>query len=75
MSTKRILKGVFRRIGWIFLGLLILLLGLVVFLLIKEAITRKNYLAEYPPPGQMVNLGTHSIHLYCVGIGSPTQYK
>ncbi len=72
MSTKRILKGIFRWVGRTFLGLLILLLGLVVFLLIKETITRKNYLAEYPPPGQMVNLGTHSIHLYCVGTGSPT---
>jgi pimeloyl-ACP methyl ester carboxylesterase len=72
MSTKRILKGIFRWVGRTFLGLLILLLGLVVFLLIKETITRKNYLAEYPPPGQMVNLGTHNIHLYCVGTGSPT---
>jgi pimeloyl-ACP methyl ester carboxylesterase len=72
MSTKRILKGVFRCIGWIFLGLLILLLGLVVRLLIKEAITHKKYLADYPPPGQMIDIRTHSIHLHCVGIGSPT---
>jgi pimeloyl-ACP methyl ester carboxylesterase len=72
MSTKRIVKGIFRWIGRIILGLLILLLGLVAYLLVKEAITRKNFLAEYPPPGQMIDIGTHSIHLYCVGSGSPT---
>ena len=55
MNTKKILKSIIRWTGRIFLGLLILLFGLVVFLLVKEAITRKNYLAEYPPPGQMHN--------------------
>jgi pimeloyl-ACP methyl ester carboxylesterase len=26
----------------------------------------------YPPPGQMVDVGGHRLHLYCVGSGSPT---
>jgi pimeloyl-ACP methyl ester carboxylesterase len=51
---------------------LILFLSLTAYLLIRESITRSKYHAEYPPPGQMVSLETHDIHLYCVGTGSPT---
>ncbi|MEJ2561008.1 MAG: alpha/beta hydrolase, partial [Anaerolineae bacterium] len=42
------------------------------YLLVRESITRSKYRAEYPPPGKMVSLDTHDIHLYCVGAGSPT---
>jgi pimeloyl-ACP methyl ester carboxylesterase len=45
---------------------------LIVYLLIRESITRSKYRAEYPPPGQMVDLGNHEIHLNCVGSGTPT---
>ncbi len=38
----------------------------------RESITRKNYHAEYPALGQMVTVGDHDIHLYCVGNGTPT---
>jgi pimeloyl-ACP methyl ester carboxylesterase len=61
-----------RWIGRILLVGLSLFLILVVFLLVRESIARNKYRAEYPPPGQMINLETHSIHLYCVGAGSPT---
>ena len=27
---------------------------------------------HYPPPGQMVDVGGHRLHLYCTGTGSPT---
>lgn len=29
-------------------------------------------LHHYPPPGQMVSVGGHRLHLYCMGAGSPT---
>ena len=60
--------------GWagrILLGGLSLVLVLIVYLLVQEAIVRKKYRVEYPPPGQMVSLETHDIHLHCVGEGSP----
>ena len=44
----------------------------MIFGLIRESITRNNYHAEYPAPGQMVTVGDHDIHLYCVGNGTPT---
>jgi pimeloyl-ACP methyl ester carboxylesterase len=58
-------------VGKILSGFLILLVGLVIFGLIRESITRNNYHAEYPAPGQMVTVGDHDIHLYCVGNGTP----
>jgi pimeloyl-ACP methyl ester carboxylesterase len=62
-------------LGWsgkILLGLFILFLVLISFGLIREVITRNKYQAELPPPGEMVSLPTHNIHLNCVGTGSPT---
>jgi len=41
-------------------------------MLVRESIARSKYLAEYPPPGRMVSLGTHDIHLNCAGDGNPT---
>ena len=26
----------------------------------------------YPPPGQLIDVGGHRLHLYCTGSGSPT---
>jgi pimeloyl-ACP methyl ester carboxylesterase len=28
--------------------------------------------SHYPPPGQMIDVGGHRLHLYCTGTGSPT---
>lgn len=27
---------------------------------------------QHPPPGQMIDVGGHRLHLYCIGTGSPT---
>jgi pimeloyl-ACP methyl ester carboxylesterase len=72
MRAKRLVMIILRWVGGILLVGLFLVLGLIAYLLVKESVTRNKYRAVYPPPGQMVNLGTHNIHLYCVGTGSPT---
>jgi pimeloyl-ACP methyl ester carboxylesterase len=72
MKAKKLLIAILRWIGRIFLAALFFFLGLIIYLLIKESVARHKYRAEYPVPGQMVSLGTHNIHLYCVGTGSPT---
>lgn len=28
--------------------------------------------ASYPPPGRLIDVGGHHLHLYCTGEGSPT---
>jgi len=72
MKVKRLLIAILRWVGWILLGGLGLFLAVIVYLLVREAIARNKYRAEYPPPGQMVSIETHDIHLHCVGEGSPT---
>jgi pimeloyl-ACP methyl ester carboxylesterase len=72
MKEKKLSITALRWIGWILLIGLGLFLILVVWLLVRESIARKEYRAEYPPPGQMINLGTHAIHLHCTGAGGPT---
>ena len=72
MRVKKLLTITLRWIGRILLAGLVLLLGLIAYLFVKESVTRNKYRAEYPPPGQMVSIGTHDIHLNCVGNGSPT---
>lgn len=52
------------------------LLAIIVFLLIAGVIYQVVGVAmdarRYPPPGQLVNVGEYSLHLHCVGEGSPT---
>jgi pimeloyl-ACP methyl ester carboxylesterase len=72
MRVKRAPITVLRWVGRVLLGGLILFLGLIIYLLVRESITRSKYRADYPPPGKMVSLDTHDIHLNCVGTGSPT---
>lgn len=55
-------------------------LGRVVVLMIGLALTGAIYerMAEvadakaYPPPGQLVDVGGHRLHINCIGTGSPT---
>jgi pimeloyl-ACP methyl ester carboxylesterase len=72
MKVKELLITTLRWTERIALAVLILFLGLLAYLLIREAIARSKYRAEYPPPGRMVSLETHDVHLHCMGTGSPT---
>ena len=72
MKERKGLITALRWAGRIVLIGLCLFLGLVAYLLARESITRSKYRTEYPPPGQMVSLETHDIHLHCVGTGTPT---
>jgi len=72
MRVKELLIPIIRWSGRIILVGLILFLGVIIFLLFRESVTRGKYRVDYPPPGKMVSLATHDIHLNCVGSGSPT---
>jgi pimeloyl-ACP methyl ester carboxylesterase len=57
-------------------GILIGLCGLVVVAALSGAVyqwvaTRRE-LAATPPPGQLVDIGGHRLHLWCTGNGAPT---
>jgi pimeloyl-ACP methyl ester carboxylesterase len=68
-STARRLM---RRIGMALLGLIVVLLALAVLGAIYQAIATELAERAYPPPGEMVDVGGYSLHINCVGQGSPT---
>jgi pimeloyl-ACP methyl ester carboxylesterase len=72
IATKIYARNVFRWLGRIILLIFIFLLGMLAFGLVREAITRHKYRAQYPPPGEMITINDDKIHLNCVGSGSPT---
>jgi pimeloyl-ACP methyl ester carboxylesterase len=58
--------------GGVALGALVLLLIVIVAIVGFQGSRAKAALrAQYPPPGQMVDVGGYKLHLYCQGSGSP----
>jgi pimeloyl-ACP methyl ester carboxylesterase len=53
---------------WIITGLL----ALAVIEAVYQAVATEMDHRAYPPPGEMVDLGGHRLHIDCVGQGSPT---
>src|ERR687890_962383 len=68
-STSR---GIMRRMWRPLLGLVVVLLALAVAGAIYQAIATERAERAYPPPGEMVDVGGYSLHINCVGQGSPT---
>ena len=54
------------------LGMLIVLIVLSGVGFAYQAIATAADKRNYPPPGQLVDVGGYRLHLYCVGEGSPT---
>jgi pimeloyl-ACP methyl ester carboxylesterase len=61
-----------RRIGMALLGLVGVLLALAVAGAIYQTIATMRAERAYPPPGEMVDVGGYSLHINCLGRGSPT---
>lgn len=57
-----------RILGWV--GLALVTLAVVGFG--YERLARLGDASAYPPPGRLVGLGDHALHLVCEGDGSPT---
>ena len=53
-------------------GLVVVLLVLAIVGAIYQAIATGLAERAYPPPGEMVDVGGYSLHINCVGQGSPT---
>ena len=59
--------------GGVALGAMALLLIVVLAIVAFQGSRAKAALrAQYPPPGQMVDVGGYKMHIYCQGSGSPT---
>jgi hypothetical protein len=60
---------------WIWRGLVWMLAGLLALAVIGavyQAVATEVDQRAYPPPGEMVDVGGHRLHIDCVGQGSPT---
>jgi pimeloyl-ACP methyl ester carboxylesterase len=57
-----------RGLVWVSAGLL----GLAVIGAFYQAVATEIDQRAYPPPGEMVDVGNHSLHINCIGKGSPT---
>lgn len=53
-------------------GFLIFILALFVMIFAGGAFVRAQVKANYPPPGQLVDVGGYKLHIHCEGEGSPT---
>lgn len=57
----------------IWLGrIMLLIIGLSLTGYIYESVAEAADAKAYPPPGQMVDVGGHRLHINCTGTGSPT---
>ncbi len=54
------------------LGLLVVLAALIALGFILQTVAEASDRQAYPPPGQMVDVGGHRLHILCTGEGSPT---
>jgi len=54
------------------LGLLAIIAVLLIAGVIYQAVGAANDARRYPPPGQLVSVGEYSLHLHCMGEGTPT---
>ena len=60
------------RTGKALLWLVVALLVLALIGAIYQAVATEIDQRAYPPPGEMVNVDDHSLHINCLGEGSPT---
>ena len=58
-------------IGWSLAGLVVLLLLLAGAGAIYQTAASRDDAKRFPPPGQMIDLGSHRLHLMCEGEGEP----
>jgi pimeloyl-ACP methyl ester carboxylesterase len=63
---------IMRWIGKALLWLVIALVALAVIGAIYQAVATQRDERAFPPPGQLVDVGGHRLHINCMGQGSPT---
>jgi len=63
-----VLHWIERGMKWIGIGIAAILIAGLVFQAVSVEFDKRGYL----PPGQLVNVNGHTLHIYCTGEGSPT---
>lgn len=58
--------------GYVLAGLVVFVVVLVLAGTVYQSIGTASDSRKYPPPGQLVDVGEHKMHIHCTGEGSPT---
>lgn len=66
------MKSKLKWISRIIFGIVAVVILFIAFVYVYENTQRKSVLKKYPLPGQMVDLGTHKIHVRIIGEGNVT---
>lgn len=77
MAASEPVRNTGRRGFWFWLARAALALILLLILMlgagaVYQQVGNSADAQRFPPPGQLVDVGGHSLHLYCTGEGSPT---
>jgi pimeloyl-ACP methyl ester carboxylesterase len=72
MGKRGFVAGTLRWLKRIGLGLLVIVIAATAFGAIYEFNARQQARQDYPPPGQLVDIGGRNMHIDCRGEGSPT---
>jgi pimeloyl-ACP methyl ester carboxylesterase len=67
-TSSRFVRWIGRALLWSVVALLVL----AVIGAIYQAIATERAERAFPPPGEMVDVGAYSLHIYCAGQGEPT---
>src|SRR5829696_70208 len=67
-TARRIMRRIWRPLLWLVVALLVLAVAGAIYQAIATALAER----AYPAPGEMVHVGGYSLHINCVGQGSPT---
>jgi hypothetical protein len=67
-TARRILRWTGKGLLWLVVALLILAIVGAIY----QAIATELDERAYPPPGKLVDVGGHSLHINCMGEGSAT---
>jgi pimeloyl-ACP methyl ester carboxylesterase len=72
LQSKRTANQLLVWIRRVLLGLILLLVALGAIGAIYQVIATARDARAFPPPGQLVDVGGHKLHIHCLGTGSPT---
>lgn len=71
-TTPRHTRPVLRWLKRVLVTALLVLSALAVAGTLYQAVGARADARNYPPPGELVSVGSHRLHLHCMGDGSPT---
>lgn len=71
-TVSKLKRGFLFWLKRIMTGFLIFIIALIATIFTGGALVRAQVKANYPPPGQLVDVGGYKLHIHCEGEGSPT---